>query len=219
MVLPPVIVSVPPPTLKLPLVTVRPVDSVSVKATPVSVVLAFELVIVKVRVLVLPTKMDTGLNEAAIEGAETTVRVLEVAVLPVPPLVELTAPVVVVYEPAVAPVTVTGTGRVPAADTEAPLRVMVLPPVIVSVPPPTLELPLVTVKPLGSVSVKATPVSVVLAFALVIVKVRVVVPATGIDVGANDAEIDGAPTTVSVLEVAALPVPPLVELTAPVVVV
>ena len=190
--MPPVIVSVPPPTLELPLVTVKPVGSVSVKATPVSVVLAFALVMVKVRVLVPATRMDVGLNDAAIEGADTTVRVLEVAVPPVPPLVELTAPVVVVYEPAVAPVTVTGTGRVPAADTEAPLRVMVLPPVIVSVPPPTLELPLATVKPLGSVSVKATPVSVVLAFEFVIVKVKVLVPFTAMDVGLNEAAIEGA---------------------------
>ena len=219
MVLLPVIVSVPPPTLEVPLVTVKPVGSVSVKATPVSVVLAFELVMVKVRVVVPATRIDVGLNEAAIEGADTTVRVLEVAVLPVPPLVELTAPVVVVYEPAVAPVTVTGTGRLPAADTEAPVRVMVLPPVIVSVPPPTLELPLAAVKPLGSVSVKATPLSEVPEFELVMVKVRVVVPFTATDVGLNEAAIEGADTTMRVLEVAVLPVPPLVELTAPVVVV
>ena len=95
MVLPPVIVSVPPPTLELPLVTDRPAGSVSVKATPLRVVLEFGLVMVKVRVVVPPTRIDVGLNEAAIEGAETTlpliVSVFELMApsVTVPPLVEI----------------------------------------------------------------------------------------------------------------------------------
>jgi hypothetical protein len=76
-----------------------------------------------------------------------------------------------------------------------------------------------TTKPAGRVSVNATPVSAT-AFAagLVIVKVREVEPFTGSVAAPKDFVITGGLATVTFAE-AVLPVPPFVELTAPVVLV
>src|SRR6185437_1020342 len=93
-----------------------------------------------------------------IDGGEATVK-LAVAVLPVPPLVEVTFPVVLVNCPAAAPVTVTENWQVPPTATVAPVSEMPVGFVVVSVPPQTEEVALATVRPVGSVSVKATPVS------------------------------------------------------------
>lgn len=67
----------------------------SVKATPVKAVAVLELVMVMVSVLVPPDVIGSGEKLLAIEGGATTVRE-SVAVLPVPPLVEDTLPVVLV---------------------------------------------------------------------------------------------------------------------------
>jgi hypothetical protein len=100
-----VVVKVPPHTVDVLFATVSPVGSVSVNPTPVNAMVS-GLVIVNVSDVVAFSAIVVGLNALAIEGGDTTVRFAE-AVLPVPPLVELTAPVVFVYCPAVAPVTVT----------------------------------------------------------------------------------------------------------------
>ncbi len=80
----------------------------SLKATPLrsAVALVFGLLIVKVTVLVPFFGMLVGLNALLIVAGPTTVKFAE-AVFPVPPLPEDTLPVVFVYWPAVAPVTVT----------------------------------------------------------------------------------------------------------------
>jgi hypothetical protein len=110
-----VAVSVPPDRLTLPLpavavivplphvpvnalgvATTRPAGKLSVNATPLSATLVFGLLIWKLNVLLPFTAMLVGLNDLVIEGGEATVR-LAVAVLPVPPFVELTFPVVLVY--------------------------------------------------------------------------------------------------------------------------
>jgi len=101
-----VFVRVPPHTVEVPLATARPVGRVSVNATPASATVVFVFVIVKVREVVPFSEIVEGLKALAIEGGAITVK-LAVAVFPVPPLVEDTAPVVFVYGPAVAPVTVT----------------------------------------------------------------------------------------------------------------
>ena len=88
---------------------------------------------------------------------------------------------------------------------------------MVRVPPHTADVPVGTVSPVGKVSVKATPVRAVLAFGLVMVKVRVEVPFTWIEDGLNPFWIDGGATTVRPAVFDAVPVPPLVELTAPVI--
>ena len=91
---------------------------------------------------------------------------------------------------------------------------MVVGAVVVSVPPHTADVPVGTVSPAGKVSVKATPVRPVLAFGLVTVNVRLVVPFNGIEVGLNPFWIDGGATTVKLAVFEVVPVPPLVELTA-----
>jgi hypothetical protein len=86
--------------------------------------------------------------------------------------------------------------------------------VVVSVPPHIVEVALVTVSPVGNVSVNATPLkATVFVAGLVIVKVSEVVAFRAIIDGLNVFAIAGGATTVSV-SVAVLPVPPLVEDTA-----
>lgn len=83
----------------------------------------------------------------------------------------------------------------------------------VSVPPQTVDVPLTTVSPVGNVSVNATPFSVtVLPAGLVMVNCNDVVAFKAIVFGLNALAIDGGATTVSV-SVAVPPVPPSVELT------
>src|SRR5262245_53410539 len=89
--------------------------------------------------------------------------------------------------------------------------------VVVKVPPQTVAEALATVNPVGSVSVKATPVSAtVLATGLVIVKVSEVVVFRAMVDGLNALAIEGGATTSKLAE-AVPPVPPSVEVTLPVV--
>src|ERR1700744_2028292 len=84
----------------------------------------------------------------------------------------------------------------------------------VAVPPQLLASPfgVETTRPDGRLSVKPTPACAP-AFALVMVKVSVVLPFTGIAEAPNASEIDSGPTTVRVA-VAVLPEPPSFEVTA-----
>jgi len=76
--------------------TIMPEGKLSVKLTPVSATPVFGLVMLNVRVVVPLTGIDGAPNSLVIVGAEATVR-FAVAVFPVPPLVDVTAPVVFVY--------------------------------------------------------------------------------------------------------------------------
>jgi len=135
--------------------------------------------------------------------------------LPVPPLVDVTAPVVLFFVPEVAPVTVTLNMHVPLAAIEAPLSVIVLGLVVVSDPPQVAVGPEVaTVNPAGSVSVNPTPVKATVEFGLVIVKVKVVVPPIGMLAAPNILAIIGGATTVMLAD-AVSPVPPFVAETLP----
>src|SRR5690242_5829453 len=104
-----------------------------------------------------------------------------------PPLawVESIAEVVLFFTPAVVPVTLTAKVHDPLEATAPPLNEMVPEPAVaVIVPPPQLPdspLGVAATRPAGSASVNDTPVSVVPALGLVTVKVRVVVPPTGIE--------------------------------------
>src|ERR1051326_5495236 len=168
---------------------------------------------VNVRLVVPFNGMLAAPKALAMDGGEATVK-LAVAVLPVPPLVELTAPVVFVYCPEAAPVTVTENWQVPFTATVAPVRARPVGAVVVSVPPQTEEVALATVSPVGSVSVKATPVSAsTLPAGLVMVNWSEVVAFSAIVEGLNSFAIDGGATTWTVA-VAVLPVPPSVEVTA-----
>ena len=117
-------------------------------------------------------------NALVIDGGVATVKLAE-AVLPVPPLVELTAPLVLVYCPDAVPVTFTTRVQLVLTAMLPPVREMLVEPATaVAVPPQVLERPfgVETTSPVGSVSVNATPVSAtVFAAGLVMVKVSVVV--------------------------------------------
>jgi hypothetical protein len=212
----PTVVTVPPQAEEVPSATLNPAGSTSVKATPVRVVVVFELVMVNVRVDVPPIEIEVGLKDLAMLGGATTV-MLAAAALPLPPLADVTLPVRLFFTPAVAPVTVTLKVQVPPGAIDAPLSEIVpVAATVVTVPPQAEKLPSTTLNPGGSMSVNPTPVSVAVVLALVMVNVRVDVPPTGIAVGLNALLIEGGPTTVMLAE-AVLPVPPLVELTLPVV--
>src|SRR3989440_12568076 len=89
--------------------------------------------------------------------------------------------------------------------------------VVVSVPPHTVADALATVKPVGSVSVNATPVSgSTLAAGLVMVNVSDVVAFSAIVDGLNTFAIEGGASTFTLAE-AVPPAPPSVEVTFPVV--
>src|SRR6266849_3689435 len=118
-----VVVNVPPHTVVVPLATVRPVGSVSLNATPASAtVLAAGLVMVNVRDVVALRAIDAGLNTLAIEGGATTASAAVLLAVPVPPSVELIAPVVLDLLPAVVPVTSTLIAHVLLAATVPALR-------------------------------------------------------------------------------------------------
>jgi hypothetical protein len=216
MVLGLVVVSEPPQVVVGPdVATVNPPGNVSVNPTPVSASAVLGFVIVNVSVEVPLSAIIVGLNALLIDGGATTVMLAVLLVAPVPPSVEVIAPVVLLCTPAVAPVTVTLNTQVPPpAATVAPLSVIVPGAVVVSVPPQVTVGPEVaTVNPAGSVSVNPTPVSTVAAFGFVIVNVRVVVPPSGMVAAPNALLIVGGLTTVKTAVLLGEPVPPSTEST------
>jgi len=154
----------------------------------------------------------------AIDGGATTVSTAVLLVAPVPPSVDVTAPVVLLLLPAV--VRVTSTEKVhddpPAGDAVSvpPDRLMVLlaaTAVIVPAPQEPVILGVAaTTTPAGKLSVNATPLSALAVFGLVMVKLSVLLPFNAILAGANALLIAGGTTTV-MFAVEVLPVPPLVE--------
>src|SRR4249920_2359020 len=207
-------VVVPPQLLVSPfgVATARPAGRASENATPVSARLVFGLERLKVSDVLAFSRMLAAPKALVIVGGVPTVR-FAVAVLPVPPLVEVTLPVVFVYWPAAAPVTVTENWQLLLALIVAPVNAMPVGAVVVNVPPQTVEVALATVRPVGSVSVKATPVSaVVFAAGLVIVNCSEVVAFSAIVFGLNTLAIVGGATTFSRAVLLVAPVPPSVEL-------
>jgi hypothetical protein len=211
-----VALAVPPQEFVSPLgvATTKPAGNASVNAAPVSATpFAAEFVSVNVSVLVPFSAIVVGENALLMLGGATTVR-LAVAVPPVPPFVELTAPVVFVNCPATVPVTFTKMVHEELAAIVPPVRLALVPPAVAeAVPPHELVSPLgvATTKPVGNVSANATPVSAtVFPAGFVIVNASVLAPFSGIDVGENALLIAGGATTVT-LAVPALPVPPSFE--------
>lgn len=91
-------VAVPPHVLLIPLgvATTRPGGRLSVNAKPVSARLVFGFVMLKVSDVVPFSGIVAAPKALEMEGGVATVRFV-VAVLPVPPFVEVTLPVVLVY--------------------------------------------------------------------------------------------------------------------------
>src|SRR5262249_7657279 len=143
-------------------------------------------------------------------------------VAPVPPLVELTAPVVFVTVPDCVPVTFTTIVQVaPGVAMLPPVRLMlVLFAAAVTVPPHVLLTPgvLATCRPLVNVSLNAIAFSaLVLLPGFVMVNVTVVVPFREILAAPNALLMVGGATTFISAVLLVVPVPPSVEVIAPVV--
>src|SRR4051812_18676913 len=94
------------PVRPLGVATTRPAGSVSVNATPVRPLAAFGLVSVNDR-LVVPFNGIVCAPNCFVMPIVLTTFTLADAVLPVPPLVEVTEPLVLLFVPGVAPVTLT----------------------------------------------------------------------------------------------------------------
>ncbi len=197
--------------------TCNPLGRLSVNETPVRASVELGLVMVNVRLVDPLSGIVVAPKALEMVSGVATLRLAE-AVLPVPPLVEVTLPLVLVYCPAAAPVTVTLNWHWLLALMVAPDNAMPVGLVVVNVPPHTVVVPLATVRPVGSVSLNATPASAtVLAAGLVMVNVRDVVALRAIDAGLNTLAIEGGATTVRMAGLLLEPVPPSKELTAPVV--
>jgi hypothetical protein len=163
--------------------------------------------------------MEAAPNALVIDGAVATLKLAE-AVLPVPPLVEVTLPVVLVKFPALVAVTFTVRVQLLLAAIVPPVsEALPAPATAVTVPPQEFVMPgvVATTIPTGNVSVTATPVSATaLAAGFVMVNVNEVVPFSAIPVAPKALAIDGGATTLILAE-AVPPVPPCVEVTLPVV--
>jgi hypothetical protein len=181
--------------------TVSPEGRVSVNATPVSAV-EFELLIVRVSEVLPFTAIDETPNALLMLGATGTGFTVKVAVpvLPVPPSVDVTLLVVLIFVPVVVAVTLSETAHDEFAAMVPPVR-DTLPDeaTAVAVPPHVLVRAGVdaTVRPAGRVSVKASPVSAT-AFELAIVMVSDVLPPTVIVETPNALLILGAVTAVKI---------------------
>ena len=137
-----------------------------------------------------------------------------------PPSVEVTW-TLLFLTPAVVPVTLTETVQLALAASVPPERLMLPEPATaVAVPPQVLFNPLgvATTNPAGRLSVKAIPVSARVVLGFWMVNVNDVVPFNGMLAAPKALVMVGGVATVKLAE-AVLPVPPLVELTAPLVLV
>jgi hypothetical protein len=177
---------------------------------------------VNVRVVLDPGATVAAPNALAITGGERTVNVTVLLVAPAPLCVDETAPVVLILFPAVVPVTFTPKVHEALAASVAALRPRLeLPAVAVMVPPPQIPVApfgVLTTKPAGRASANDTPLSEEPALGLVTVKLREVKPFSGIVAAPNALTMVGGVATDRLAD-AVFPVPPLVELTFPVVLV
>lgn len=193
--------------------TCVPVGRPSLTPTPVrATVLAAGLVIVMVIVEFVLSATIVGAKALVIVGGISTAKVAVLDVVPVPPLVELTAPDVLEATPEVVSDTLTDTAHVvPGVVIDPPVRLMLLAlAVAVKVPPQELVAFGVeaTTIPDGKVSLTAMPDSAtVLADGLVIVRVKVEVPVVTAMLATLKAlvMVGGATTTMVAEDV--LPVP------------
>ena len=189
----------------------RPAGSVSLKPTPVSATVVLLFWMVKCRLVEPFSGMLDAPNALMMTGGATTVmEALEV--LPVPALVEL-AWTLLFFTPAVVPCTFTMTVQLVPGASVWPLKLMLEEPAtVVTVP---VHVPLVlggvaTTSPAGKLSVKATPLSVRFTLLLLSVKVRLVVPFSGIVAAPNALVMLGGLMTV-ILADDVLPLPASVE--------
>ena len=160
--------------------TCKPSGSrLSVKPTPVSVVRTSVLSIVKVKVLVSPTRIVFGLKALLMAGGAITTRLAVLEVRPVPPSVELMTEVMLSFEPWAVPYTRTLTVQVSPFRMLPFVKIRLVAPKAgekVGVPhPKVLTVGVVqTARPSGRSSVKLTPFRVLSVLGFTTLKVRVV---------------------------------------------
>jgi hypothetical protein len=221
---PAVAVSVPPQVFVAPagVATTIPAGRLSVNATPVSTaVFAAGFVMVKVNVEFWFSWTVVGEKLFAMVSGATTIKVALLLVPPGPLSVALTTPVVLTFVPALVPVTLTMMVQEPLGANVPPLRLTVVEEAAALSTPPQVLLALVgkaTTKPAGRLSLNCRPVNVKLLFELVMLNVSDVTPFNGMLATPKALVMEGPAATVK-LALAVLPVPPLVELTVPVVLV
>lgn len=155
-----------------------------------------------------------------IDGGTNTARLAD-AVAPVPPSFDVTGPVTLFCAPV--PVAVTFTLKV---QDELPVRAalarltVAAPAVAVMVPPPhppVSPFGVETTSPDGNVSLNAIPLSDADEFGFETVKLNVVVPFAGMELAPKVFVIVGGATTVRVAVLLGTPVPPSLDVIAPVV--
>jgi len=132
-------------------------------------------------------------------GVGSFTSTLALAVLPVPPFVELTV-TELVLRPVVLPVTLSVIVHVAPAAKLTPLKLTVEEPAVaVGDPPQPLDklFGVATIRPEGSVSVNVTPVSVAEIFGLLIESVSVMELPVRMELAPKDLAITGGATTVS----------------------
>ncbi len=216
-------VMVPPPhapVKPLPAIGIsRPVGSVSVNPIPVSVWLGFGLLSVKVNVVVPFTGTAGAPNALVMVGGAITLRAAEAA-LPMPPLLDTIALVVLVKSPATIPVTLTLTVQEAAAPSVIPETLMLVAPAV-AVIVPVVQVPVrpgefATTIPAGRLSVNPIPTSGSgFTAGFVIVKVTVVLPFSAIlDAPKALPMVGGARTTTNTVAAAVFPEPPSLDVTA-----
>jgi len=208
-----VLVPTPPPVKVAPeqpvvaaVEKVIPDGRVSLTATPDSAtVLAAGLVMV---IVIVDVPVFTGMlaepKTLAMVGGATTVKVA----LAVPPvvlgLVEVTAPVVLTLLPAVVDVTVAVTVQLVPPAMDAPVSLIDVDVEVAIDPLGHVVATPDCVMPAGRLSVTATPVSVVLAFGFVMVRVSSVLPPDAMVPDPNPLVIVGGDATVRVAEAVVL---------------
>src|SRR5258707_991238 len=167
----------------------------------------FGLVIRKLIVVVRLSAMLAAPNDLSMVGGtgDPTETVAVLLVVPGPLSVEVIAPVVLFWTPEAVPVTVTLRVQFAPAASVPPEKARLLPPLMTSVPPHGLVVPLGAVKPAGKVSLKLMPVKAPPPFGLLIRKLIVVVPLSAMLAAPNDLTIVGGETTVTVAVLLVVP--------------
>jgi hypothetical protein len=175
---------------------------------------------VKLRLVVPLTGIRAAPKDFVIEGGTTTVT-LAVAVAPVPPSADVTAPVVLFCTPSTVPVTFTLNVHEAFAARFAPVRLTLPDPALAAIVPaphvPVSPFGVDTTSPEGNASVTPIPVSAAVAFGFVIVKPRLVVPFRARNATPNALAMVGGATTVRVAVLLAGPAPLSLAEIAPVV--
>jgi len=195
----------------------RPAGSVSVNPVPVSDVVVFGLLRLKVSEVEPFNGIDAAPNAIDGTAGETTVR-LAFEVFPAPPFVEFTV-TLLFLTPAVVPVTLTETVQDAPGARDALERLTEDAPLAADAVPVHVLFRLLGVaitNPAGRLSVKEMPFRVRDVLELVRVKVRLVAPFSGMVAALKAFVMAGGLITVRVAE-AVLPGPAFVDVIVPVV--